>query len=117
MTPNECMKLAAEAGIACTLQALGRSPRIRLPMDQSFLKLPLDELSLSVRSRNALMRADLDTIGKLVTYMRENGGLNKVRNLGKKSILEVKLELVSAAYSKLTEHEKLTFWKDLLASS
>ena len=117
MTPQECMKMAGEAGVACTLQALGRSPRIRLPMDQSFLNQHLDDLSLSVRSRNALMRADLDTIGKLVTYMRENGGLSKVRNLGKKSILEVKLELVSAAYARLAESEKLAFWKDLILSS
>ncbi len=114
MTPQECIKLTNEAGLAYTLQVLGKPPRIRLPMDNGFLAQSVENLTLSVRSRNALMRAGLDTVDKIVSYIREHGGLDRIRNLGKKSILEVKLELVSAAYSKLTEHEKLTFWQYLV---
>ena len=100
-----------EYGVAYTLQNLGKAPQVRLPMDKRFLAQPIDNLTLSVRARNALMRAGLDTVYKLVAYIREHGGLDNIRNLGKKSILEVKLELVSAAYSRLTDQEKQDFWR------
>ena len=110
MTPKECMKKAEEIGVAAVLQSFGGTARVRLPMSDSFLALSVDELPLSVRARNALMRSSLNTIGKLVDYIRENGSMSHIRNLGKKSIYEVKMVLSEAAYNHLTEQEKLAFW-------
>jgi len=84
-------------------------------MSDSFLDMPVDDLALSVRSRNALMRASLDTIGKLVNYIREDDSMSGIRNLGKKSIYEVKTVLTEAVYSQLNEQERLSFWKYVLA--
>ena len=66
MTPEACMKKAEETGVTAVLQEIGGRVRIRLPMSDAFLSLPVDELPLSVRARNALMRSNLDTIGKLL---------------------------------------------------
>ena len=110
MTPEICMKKAEEVGVSAVLKSIGGKTHIRLPMSHSFLDSPLDDLPLSVRSRNALMRCSLDTIGKLVGYIQENDSMSNIRNLGKKSIYEVKTVLTEAAYSHLTEPEKLAFW-------
>ncbi len=110
MTPEECKKRAEEAGVAAVLSEVGRNARVRLPMSSDFLALTIDELPLSVRSRNALMRCGLDTIGKLVAFIRENESLSNIRNLGKKSIYEVKTVLTEAAYGHLSEKEKVSFW-------
>ena len=110
MTPEACMKKAEEAGVAAVLKSLGGQSRVRLPMSADFLALPVDDLPLSVRSRNALMRSDLTTVGKLVNYIKGNDSMSNIRNLGKKSIHEVKTVLTEAAYSQLTDSEKLAFW-------
>ena len=110
MTPEECRKRAEAQGIGAVLQEQGGKVRVRLPMSREFLSTPVDELNLSVRARNALLRAGLDTVGKLVNYIRENESMTSIRNLGKKSIHEVKTVLTEAAYRRLTEREKQEFW-------
>ena len=110
MTPSDCMKKAAEMGVTSVLREIKGKVRVQLPMSSSFLASSIDELPLSVRSRNALMRSNLDTVGKLVSYIKENESMSSIRNLGKKSIFEVKTVLTEAAYSHLSEQEKLAFW-------
>ena len=48
----------------------------------------LDEMELSVRSWNCLKRAGVNTLPDLVDKMK-SGELVKIRNLGKRSILEL----------------------------
>jgi DNA-directed RNA polymerase subunit alpha len=55
------------------------------------LDQPIEELELSVRSYNCLKRAGIDSIGQLAEKTEED--MMKVRNLGKKSLDEVKLKL------------------------
>ncbi len=55
------------------------------------LELPIEELELSVRSFNCLKRAGINTIGDLCA--RTENDMVKVRNLGKKSLEEVKQKL------------------------
>ncbi len=117
MTPEVCMRTAEETGVSSVLQSLGGKNRVRLPMSNSFLALSVDDLPLSVRSRNALMRSGLSTVGKLVGYIRENESLSNIRNMGKKSIYEVTTVLTEAAYSQLSAREKLEFWAFLVRSA
>lgn len=56
------------------------------------LEMPIDELDLSVRSFNCLKRAGINTVGELTSKTDED--MMKVRNLGKKSLEEVKEKLV-----------------------
>ncbi|MDR1798049.1 MAG: DNA-directed RNA polymerase subunit alpha [Clostridiales Family XIII bacterium] len=55
------------------------------------LEMPIDELELSVRSFNCLKRANINTVEEL-TQKTEDDMMN-VRNLGKKSLEEVKEKL------------------------
>lgn len=61
------------------------------------LEMPIEELDLSVRSFNCLKRAGINTVGELVNKTDED--MMKVRNLGKKSLEEVKEKLASLGLS------------------
>jgi DNA-directed RNA polymerase subunit alpha len=63
----------------------------------SILDRPIEELELSVRSFNCLKRAGIDTIGQLVEKTEED--MMKVRNLGRKSLDEVKQKLAQLGLS------------------
>ncbi|MFW5986406.1 MAG: DNA-directed RNA polymerase subunit alpha [Halanaerobiales bacterium] len=55
------------------------------------LDTTIEELELSVRSSNCLKRAGINTVGELVNKTEDD--LMKVRNLGKKSLQEIKSKL------------------------
>ena len=55
------------------------------------LDLPIEELDLSVRSYNCLKRAGINAVEELIKKTEED--MMKVRNLGKKSLAEVKSNL------------------------
>jgi DNA-directed RNA polymerase subunit alpha len=57
------------------------------------LEMPIEELDLSVRSFNCLKRASINTVGELTN--KSDDDMMKVRNLGKKSLEEVKEKLVA----------------------
>ena len=57
------------------------------------LEMPIEELDLSVRSFNCLKRAGINTVGELTAKSDED--MMKVRNLGKKSLEEVKEKLIT----------------------
>ena len=56
------------------------------------LEKSIDDLELSVRSYNCLKRAGINTVGELTQKSEDD--MMKVRNLGKKSLDEVKLKLI-----------------------
>lgn len=58
---------------------------------KSSLATPIDDLDLSVRSNNCLRRAGINTVEELVQKSEED--MMKVRNLGRKSLEEVKKKL------------------------
>lgn len=55
------------------------------------LEKPIEDLDLSVRSYNCLKRAGIHSLGELIEKTEED--MTKVRNLGKKSLKEVKQKL------------------------
>ena len=77
--------------------------------------LPIDELALSVRSSNGLMRAGASSFGKLWTLMKENG-LRSVRNLGLKSEREIVRCFFQACYARLSPAEQGRFRQEVLTS-
>lgn len=58
---------------------------------EKVLETTVEEMDLSVRSYNCLKRAGIDTVDQLVEYTEAQ--LLKVRNLGKKSLAEIKEKL------------------------
>lgn len=61
------------------------------------LTMTIDDLDLSVRSHNCLKRAGINTIGDLIQRTEED--MIKVRNLGRKSLEEVKKKLFDLGLS------------------
>lgn len=59
------------------------------PVDLS--QVPIDELDLSVRAFNCLKRAEINMVGQLTDKTEDE--LTRVRNLGKKSVDEIKIKL------------------------
>ena len=71
------------------------------------LKTKLVDMDLSVRALNCLKAADVDTLGELVTYNRND--LLKFRNFGKKSLTELDdlLENMNLTFGMETSKYKL----------
>ncbi len=70
---------------------------------EKILEMSIDELDLSVRSYNCLKRAGINTIEELTQKTPED--MMKVRNLGKKSLEEVKSKLAELDLSLKESHE------------
>jgi DNA-directed RNA polymerase subunit alpha len=68
----------------------------------NLLDIPLDKLHLSVRSYNALSSANIRTTGELITKSEDE--LLGIKNLGKRSLEEIKLKLQELGLS-LKEEE------------
>ena len=73
----------------------------------------IDELSFSVRSQNALKRASLFTIGDVIDAL-QNGEIEKIRNLGSKSVCEIKSRVLLFGFDNLSEFEKSKFFSSLI---
>lgn len=69
---------------------------------RKLLKMPVDELELSVRSHNCLMAANIKTIGDLVG--RDEQEMLKFRNFGRKSLQEL---------TQILEEKNLNFGLDI----
>ena len=61
------------------------------------LEMTIDELDLSVRSYNCLKRAGINTVDELI--QRDEVDMMKVRNLGRKSLDELRQRLASLGLS------------------
>ncbi|MDP2871945.1 MAG: DNA-directed RNA polymerase subunit alpha [Bacillota bacterium] len=100
MTPDEATSLAAKIlvehltlflGLGGAAQEESLLQEREPDSEQRLLDMPIEELELSVRSFNCLKRAGINTIGDLSS--RTENDMVKVRNLGKKSLEEVKQKL------------------------
>ena len=57
-----------------------------------YLDRPIEDLNLSIRSLNGLKRANYCFISEICNHTEEE--MSKIRNLGKKSIKEIKEKLI-----------------------
>ena len=117
MTGEELKNRAEHCGIAVALESLGRPAEIELPLTAEFLAMPITELNLTVRAHNGLMRAGLDTVQKLADAIMNENSIERIRNLGRKSIYEIKCALLTEGYGKLSPDMKAEFCSKLLERS
>ncbi|HHY94311.1 MAG TPA: DNA-directed RNA polymerase subunit alpha [Firmicutes bacterium] len=74
------------------------APPIEVPANRDRVaEMPIEELELSVRSYNCLKRAGINTVGELIEKTDQD--MIKVRNLGKKSLEEVREKLSAMGLS------------------
>ena len=76
----------------------------------------IDELMLSVLSQNALKRAGLFTVGAIVQAL-EADELGKIRNLGRKSMAEIKTRITAFGFEALSGDGKREFFRNLMAEN
>ena len=73
----------------------------------------IDELCFSVRSQNALKRASVFTVGEVIAVLNRNQ-IEKIRNLGRKSISEIKTRILQFGFDRLSDEEKIRFFRSLI---
>ena len=100
LTPKEALGIAAkmlmdhlEVVVELSQKAKEEDYMVERESEQKsqILEMPITDLDLTVRSYNCLQRAGIQTVEELTEKTEED--LMKVRNLGKKSLKEVKQKL------------------------
>ena len=87
---------------------------VEIPYRDRMKEIPIEEMSLTVRSSNGLMRAGAKTFGALRELMLRENGLRSVRNLGQKSEQEILHNFFNACYAMLRPGEQAVFWQRVL---
>jgi len=114
---NTLAQTAEAIGLPATLQHYyGGNIRLTLPFTKSVCATSIDELMFSVRSQNALKRAGLFTVGDVVQALEANE-LDKIRNLGRKSICEIKTRVTTFGFEALSGDGKRAFFRSLMAEN
>lgn len=117
LTSAELCKSANENGLIPTVQsALGNTVKVSLPISKAVMSTDITHMDFSVRSFNALKRHGVSTVREL-TEIIEKEQLICCRNLGRISVSEIKTKLLEYCYSRLSEKEKLEFFRQLISDN
>ncbi len=103
--------LALKQGVYPLLQRLFPGGEVEVPYCSRMSRIGTEEMTLSVRSSNCLMRAGATTLGKLYDLMASDQGLRSVRNLGAKSEKEIREVFFTMCYMQLMPGEQAAFWQ------
>ena len=105
---------ACENGLIRTLEAVfGSRCVLPLPLSTAVCEAPVTELMLRSRGGNGLMRMKLNNIGELTDMIAENR-LASVRNIGDKTVREIKTALVTFVWGQLDEEDKMELLREIL---
>ena len=96
------------------LQLYCPGKQVGLPYRERMKDLPIEEMNLSVRASNALMRANARTFGRVMGILLTEDGLKKIRNLGVKSEKEIVRSFFTSCYYHLRPDEQAVFWQKVL---
>ena len=121
MDKHELLSLLIQSekhwGITATLYLYyGVNIRVKIGYTRKTCETSIDELQLSVRAWNALKRSGVNTIGELIDVI-QGDGLMKIRNLGRKSMVEIKTKILEQGFKDLSEQEKVNFFKYLIENN
>lgn len=114
LDPETLREQAEQGGLSAILTRIG-AQQTRIPFRRRMAALSLEELNLSVRSRNCLMRAGLRTFGDLNERLGREGDITQIRNLGAKSREEIIRVFRAECYARLNGTEMLDYWQRVLA--
>ena len=112
LVPDEAVSLAAKVlsehlSLFIDLSENAKTAEVMVEKEEDekekVLEMSIDELELSVRSYNCLKRAGINTVEELTNKTSED--MMKVRNLGRKSLEEVKKKLQELDLSLLETEE------------
>ena len=106
ITPQEALSLSADllikhfekfVGVADITRDINIEKDIIIQEENKYENITIEELDLSVRSYNCLKRAQITTVLELTEKSEED--MMKVKNLGKKSLKEIKEKLAEQGLS------------------
>lgn len=86
----------------------GGKAKLRMGFTKDVCRVPIEELSLSVRGFNVLKRSNLNTIGDVIDAIQHNE-LIALRNLGAKTVRDIKTKIVNFGYDALSDRDKKEF--------
>lgn len=110
---SELCDAAERFGVLEIWSALG--PRqLRIPFRSYMADVSVDELNLSVRSRNCLMRTEILSFAQLNEKLMGDDDIGKIRNLGAKSRAEILRTFFADCYSRLNSEGKADYWRRVL---
>ena len=111
---NKLFKASRELGIAKALHSLyGGGVRVKIPFGKNTADTPIDELELSVRASNCLHRAGHNTVAEVIEAINQDA-LSRYRNVGRKTVSEIKTKILILGYSQLNDIEKLSFCREVV---
>ena len=112
---EELYEAVENHGLMNTICAVfGKGAQVELGYTQKLCDTEVKDLEgLSVRSYNALMRAGCKTVGEAITAINEDK-LFSVRNLGVKSIAEIRRLILEYGYSQASDRAKKEFLRNLV---
>lgn len=107
----ELRETATKIGVEETAQKHFPNSAVKIPYRRRMAETGIDELSLSVRASNGLMRAGVNTLDKLNDAMQTEHGIGGIRNLGQKSVKEIGRAFLIFTYSQLSPAERAEYWQ------
>ncbi len=105
---------AAHQDVYLFLQQRFPGAAVPVPYKNRMRDLSIEEMNLSVRSSNALMRANARTFERVMEIMHMEDGFKKIRNLGIKSEKEIIRNFFYACYANLSQGEQVAFWQKVI---
>ena len=87
--------------------------KFRVYLNDTFTETDLSDLDMSVRSYNCLKRRGFNTVGELVDGINSWNDLFSIRNLGKKSAVEIMKSIFAYNYSLLPEVDRAGYLEEL----
>lgn len=113
----ELKNQASASGVLSVLQHFDPATHVPVPYKSYMSDISIEELNLSVRASNGLMRSGVKTLGLLMMLMESEKGIKGIRNLGLKSVKEIQNAFFTCTYNRLSNSEKAFFWQQILDSS
>lgn len=118
MTKNELVQKLAQRTNECGLipaihELLGNNVEVEIGFTAEACAMDIDEINFSVRAMNALRRAKIFTLGDVIKALSAED-LIKIRNLGKKSLNEIKSKMLSFGFAQLSPSAQRAFFEDLV---
>ena len=104
---------ADKNGVLATLRQLGVQDAL-VPYSVRFAEITIDEMNLTVRSSNGLKRANIHTSGSLKERMEVENGIINIRNIGQKSLKEIKRLFFEECYTRMLPYERAAYWQEVL---
>ena len=107
---EELYEAIKDHGLMNTLVTIfGKGAIIEMGFSKTLCETEVKDLeNISVRSYNGIMRAGCKTIGQLIEKIND-GSLIKIRQLGIKSVAELRTYVVELGYAQMSDKRKKEF--------